>query len=205
MNNHEMTTTRTRHPASDAVRRLRIALGKTQQTFAVEVMHTAISTIGRWESNDPPTGDALKRLAAIADQHGLFQLNTEFEDLYLKWRFEGIPQMTLVPKINNNSEHAHLYAQLEGREEMRYGQGFLHALEGFRSTDPATKEKAMAILANLHELGEQLFGSKLIDKTDGAVVAAMAHGIPATAADVNVTIPQPKRGARKEKKGRRQK
>jgi len=187
------------------VRELRIALGKTQQTFAVEVMNTAISTIGRWESNDPPTGDALKRLEAIAQQHGLFELGAEFGDLYIKWRREGIPPMTLVPTIKGRPEHGHLCVELEGSEEMRIGQGFLHALEGFRSADPATKKNAIAIFASLHNVGERLFGARLIDKTDAAFVKAMAHGIPKTAAEVNVTIPQPKRGIRKEKKGRRQK
>jgi transcriptional regulator with XRE-family HTH domain len=56
-----------RHAASEAVIALREALGQTQQAFAHK-MKTAIVTIARWETSQPPHGQALLRLAEVAKQ-----------------------------------------------------------------------------------------------------------------------------------------
>ena len=56
---------------SDAVRRLRIAFGETQQRFA-ERLGTALITVTRWETSRPPTTDsALDQLEKLARDKGL--------------------------------------------------------------------------------------------------------------------------------------
>jgi transcriptional regulator with XRE-family HTH domain len=78
MDHHEIK----RSEASRAVIALRNALKKTQQEFAVEVVKTAISTIARWETKDPPKGDALLQLADVASQNNQPNLSMDFELLY---------------------------------------------------------------------------------------------------------------------------
>lgn len=60
-----------------------MALGHTQQEFA-QVLKTAISTIARWETKDPPKGDALLQLADVAWRKDQTTLSMDFEILYLK-------------------------------------------------------------------------------------------------------------------------
>jgi transcriptional regulator with XRE-family HTH domain len=54
---------------TDAVRKLRQALGETQEVFA-ERLGTAKSSLVRYESTRSPHGTILARLAAIAEEHG---------------------------------------------------------------------------------------------------------------------------------------
>jgi transcriptional regulator with XRE-family HTH domain len=69
--------------ASKLVIELRKALGQTQQVFASEIK-TAVTTIGRWETNNPPPrGDALIKLAGVAERHGYGDsLANQFRRLY---------------------------------------------------------------------------------------------------------------------------
>jgi transcriptional regulator with XRE-family HTH domain len=73
-----------RSDASEALIALRKAMGKTQQTFAVEVLKTAIGTIARYESSDPPRGDVLLRLRDIAREQGLIGAADEFQRIWLQ-------------------------------------------------------------------------------------------------------------------------
>jgi transcriptional regulator with XRE-family HTH domain len=52
-----------------AVKRLRLALGDTQQQFAARTK-LAISTVVRYELSRPPKGDALQQLKELAEKHG---------------------------------------------------------------------------------------------------------------------------------------
>lgn len=72
-----------RNVASKLVIELRNALGKTQQQFAVEVVKTAIVTVARWETNHPPKGETLLRLAGIAWENGQTRLSGDFTLLFL--------------------------------------------------------------------------------------------------------------------------
>ena len=72
-----------RHAASAAVIRLRKALGMTQQRFAVEELKSALNTVARYETTNPPRGDALLRLREIARKKGLHEIQDEFQMLYL--------------------------------------------------------------------------------------------------------------------------
>src|ERR1019366_1262337 len=71
-----------RHSASYAVAALRKAMKKTQTSFAVEVLGTAVSTVARYETSHAPSGDVLLRLASIAERQGLSDLQNTFRTLY---------------------------------------------------------------------------------------------------------------------------
>jgi transcriptional regulator with XRE-family HTH domain len=62
---------------TDAVRRLRLALGDTQQQFASRT-GLAISTVVRYELSRPPKGKALEQFRAIAEQNGLNDIARTF-------------------------------------------------------------------------------------------------------------------------------
>ena len=62
---------------NEAVRNLRKALGATQQEFAYRVP-TAIRTVARWENDQPPHGQALVRLAQMAQAEGLEEVAGTF-------------------------------------------------------------------------------------------------------------------------------
>jgi transcriptional regulator with XRE-family HTH domain len=53
---------------TDAVRRLRVALGDTQQQFAART-GLAISTVVRYELSRPPKGDALEQFKSLAEKN----------------------------------------------------------------------------------------------------------------------------------------
>jgi transcriptional regulator with XRE-family HTH domain len=62
---------------------LRRALGQSQQTFAHELLKGSIVTVGRWETSHPPTGDALLKLAEIADKNNNSSIGARFRQMYL--------------------------------------------------------------------------------------------------------------------------
>jgi len=64
-------------PLSEAVRKLRLALGESQQAFAYR-MKTAIRTIARYETTTPPKGKALAELFWVATDTG----NTELANVF---------------------------------------------------------------------------------------------------------------------------
>ncbi len=67
---HRMKQTSISKPEiSDAIRRLRDEMGLTQPEFANRV-RVAIRTIARWEKDQPPHGQALIKLAQLADSRG---------------------------------------------------------------------------------------------------------------------------------------
>jgi hypothetical protein len=60
-----------REAASKAVISLRAALNQTQAEFAVTTMKVAVTTVARWETTHPPTGETLLRLKQIARRSAL--------------------------------------------------------------------------------------------------------------------------------------
>lgn len=61
---------KTRNPISEALVQLRAGLKETQQQFANR-MHTAITTIARYETSRPPKGKVLAELERIAIENDL--------------------------------------------------------------------------------------------------------------------------------------
>ena len=70
-------TKKTKNPLCDAVRKLRIALGESQQAFAYR-MKTAIRTVARYETTTPPKGKALAERFWVAADTG----NTELANVF---------------------------------------------------------------------------------------------------------------------------
>jgi transcriptional regulator with XRE-family HTH domain len=64
---------------SEAVRKLRLAHGESQQAFAYR-MKTAIRTIARYETIRPPKGKALSEFCRVAVEIGNQDLATVFRD-----------------------------------------------------------------------------------------------------------------------------
>jgi hypothetical protein len=123
-----------RSAGSEAVFALRNAMGKTQQTFAVEVLNIAISTIGRWETWDPPKGDALLRLAEIADTNGHREIRDRFRELYLD---DVLPRLGFNIIVNPDPEpHGYSVVRLQGRHQIELAQKFLRELAGEPDTSP---------------------------------------------------------------------
>jgi len=68
---------------SQAVKKLREALGQTQQQFA-QTLNTAITTIARYETGRTPKGQFLSRLEAVATQNNQIELAKVFRDGLLR-------------------------------------------------------------------------------------------------------------------------
>jgi transcriptional regulator with XRE-family HTH domain len=72
-------TARTRDPISDAVIRLRQALGDSQQQFANRT-GTAVGTVARYETSRPPKGKVLARFARLAEEAGRHDIAKNFAE-----------------------------------------------------------------------------------------------------------------------------
>lgn len=64
--------------AQEALKRLRGALGLTQQQLAVQ-LGRAVVTVARWETARPPSGEALGELLRLALESGQRELAHEFK------------------------------------------------------------------------------------------------------------------------------
>jgi hypothetical protein len=168
-----------------------MALGKTQQQFATEVLPCAISTVARWETITPPEADVLKRLSGIAAQHGLFALASEFADLHMGRLKQGVPDLTVVPRTETEPEHGHLFIRLNGSDAIQAGQGFMMLVDALSSSNPDIQRKTKLLLAPLLSVAERLYGAPRIDKMGAVFTAAVAHGIPETAVAAGAVVPQP--------------
>jgi transcriptional regulator with XRE-family HTH domain len=70
-------------PINDLVRKLRLALGDSQQEFA-QRLNSAIRTIARWESGQSPNHKAISQLERIARERGLIDLADGFRAVLSK-------------------------------------------------------------------------------------------------------------------------
>jgi transcriptional regulator with XRE-family HTH domain len=72
-------------PGSLALVSLRKEMRMTQQEFAVQVLDSALTTISRYESgNPPPRGPVLIRFRDIAREQGLMGLADQFQAVWLQ-------------------------------------------------------------------------------------------------------------------------
>jgi len=120
--------------ASGLLITLRKLLGMTQQEFAGQVMNTAVTTIGRWEtSNPPPRGEALLKLADIAGEHNQPVLAEELTILYLD---EIMPRLTRngVAHINYEAASGYILRRIDGEQDIpaavQYLRRWADELEG---------------------------------------------------------------------------
>jgi hypothetical protein len=114
-----------RHATSAALLELRKRMNKTQQTFAVEVLPSAISTIARWETITPPEEEALDRLAAIAIEHG----HRDLANVFVRYRVAGMkkkwaetkqnfPNLVIAPRTDTEPACGYLVQQFDGRNRL---------------------------------------------------------------------------------------
>jgi hypothetical protein len=143
---------KTRDAASDALVALRKGMGKTQQTFAVEVLKTAITTIARYESsNPPPRGEVLLRLRDVAREHGLHELSNRFELLFMEDILGKLTyRLTRFPATETHPAYGIGIQRLEGELALSSMYDYQKILGELNSPDPATKQNAVSTLAALH-------------------------------------------------------
>lgn len=79
--NMDAVSAKTTNPVCQAVRRLRLALNDTQQSFANR-LGLAISTVVRYELSRPPRGKALAQLDRLAMEHGLDECALIFRNAF---------------------------------------------------------------------------------------------------------------------------
>lgn len=105
-----------RDAASEALIALRLAMGKTQAAFAVEVLKTAVTTIARYETSHRPPGDVLLRLADIAKEHGLAELQSKFQLFYLEDAMKNLgSKLVMVPSTATEPARGFLTMSLSER------------------------------------------------------------------------------------------
>ena len=75
----------------------------TQTRFAVEAVKVAISTIARWETSDPPHGETLLKLAAIAREKATALSKSDAGPF---WRLEGLFQSLYADEFLSNIKHS---------------------------------------------------------------------------------------------------
>jgi|HubBroStandDraft_6_1064221.scaffolds.fasta_scaffold701286_2 hypothetical protein len=139
-----------RDSASEALISLRKAMGKTQQTFAVEVLKTAIGTVARYETSDPPRGDVLLRLGEIAASHGFKELRDKFQLLYLEGVQKSLGvQFTWIPPTGSEPARGYLNLPLSGNDALAGAQAFMGILRQLEATDEETSNDAASALRAL--------------------------------------------------------
>jgi transcriptional regulator with XRE-family HTH domain len=104
-----------RNAASQAVIDLRTALGMSQQRFAVEELSSALNTVARYETTNPPRGEALLRLAKIATDKNLPEIAAKFRKLRLD---EILSALANTITVNPDTLEGWLVVRLSGRERV---------------------------------------------------------------------------------------
>lgn len=127
------TKNRILNNASLAVIEMRSALEMTQQEFAGEVMGCAISSLARYETTHPPTGNALLRFASKSAQYHLPESERAFRYLYAKEKLMEIPPDLYFDNLANRSDGV-LITGIIGPEELAAARVFLDALRRLRAT-----------------------------------------------------------------------
>lgn len=168
---------KTRSAASDALIELRKAMGKTQQTFAVEVLKTAIGTVARYETADPPKGEVLLRLRDIAREQGLYELASRFELIHRKEMLKSlVSELAWIPATETSPTHGHLDVVLPDELAVQAGQAFLLLVSQLGSTDKKIKRNAITALSSLQSAVrkfENLAVAEIQDTFSSATGAAL--------------------------------
>jgi transcriptional regulator with XRE-family HTH domain len=171
-----------RSAASQAVLALREAMGKTQQTFAVEVMKTSIGTIARWETADPPRGDALLRLRSVAREAGLDHLAQWFERIWLQEVHRALGPGVRTLSVADGA--GLLVASVSGEDAIAGAAVFLEALQHLDSDLEGGRYRANALAALAAFRGAiQRFG----DPLGSAVADHHLRGLVRQGSNVTVT------------------
>jgi hypothetical protein len=141
---------KTRNAASEVLITMRSRMGKSQASFAVEVMKTAVTTVARWETHGPPSGDLLLRLRDIATEHHFHDLADRFELLYREETQKPLrSNITRVLATEDSPEHGHLTATLPSKLALEAAQALVLLLAQLDSPDPKIKQNALSTLSSL--------------------------------------------------------
>lgn len=154
------------------VRKLRNALGKTQAEFADQV-GTTQRTVARWESEVPPSGTALAKLALIAALAGLEECAVVFRQGFAKeLETSALPQelaeilggrrsapqpgllsMVTDPVPKNAEETEILAAVLRIlRNPEQYADASLQLMDGIQQARTDNKNETLKVQATIHLL-----------------------------------------------------
>jgi transcriptional regulator with XRE-family HTH domain len=163
---------KTRNAPSEALIALRKAMGKTQQTFAVEVLKSAIGTVARYETSDPPQGDLLLRLAEIAGHHKLIHLRDVFRRLYFEEvkRKLGFDLMTIA-KTETEPAHGCLMLHLDGEEALRLAQIVVILNAQLASDNPKIRQNAISGVSSL-QITARKYGNPAVGEIQDAFRSA---------------------------------
>jgi len=100
---------------------LREALNLTQQEFAT-VLQAAISTVARWETKDPPKGDALLQLSNVAWKRNQPVLCDHFETLFLD---EVLPRLHCKRIRKSGDKSGWIVCRYDSRNDAKPASEFL--------------------------------------------------------------------------------
>jgi transcriptional regulator with XRE-family HTH domain len=174
MKRHEMP----RSAASQAVIDLRTQLGESQQRFAERTLKSSIMTVSRYEGKFPPRGDALLRLAEVADKKNLPDLADTFRKLYLEdvYNTMGFSSASIVlPETQDKPARGCRIQKLEGVKELVFDHVCWHVLMSLGSKDKTEREAAEAAMDSLYDHAKG-FGNQMVLQAGMSARLAAAAG-----------------------------
>jgi transcriptional regulator with XRE-family HTH domain len=180
MDGHE----KPRDKASETLIELRSKMGKSQASFAVEVMKTAVTTIARWENDAPPRGETLLRLRDIAIEQKLFLLANKFELIYRQELEKPLlSELTWVGATQFQPAHGLLSISLPDPSALVAAHDFMVLLSQLDSSNPKVRKKAVSALASLREAAGQ-FDNPAANEIRNTFRAALSGAHEVTAKEV---------------------
>jgi transcriptional regulator with XRE-family HTH domain len=150
-----------------AVRKLRLALGETQEKFARR-MNTAVRTIARYEREHPPTGLALAQLKQLADAYNLPDVGNVLQEAMMRElgqdHMREAPQFYSITLVKPE-EIAPVRALVEALRNARYHEIGIRAI---RVLTPVIKDiqKPIDQARQAVRQGEAMLGAYRAGKTD---------------------------------------
>jgi transcriptional regulator with XRE-family HTH domain len=161
-----------RHAASQALIELRTAMGLNQAEFAIKVLGSAVTTMSRYETTHPPSGEVLLRLAEIARAErdrpenvhlkmAFGFLASRFQALFADELFNSVPGEKLITELasKDREEHGYLFMKIEGGEGMRAASAFLSLIPALKSKDDKTRDEAVRIADRLVAAVDKMNGN----------------------------------------------
>jgi transcriptional regulator with XRE-family HTH domain len=167
-------TSRKKTALSQAVCDLRAVLGDSQQAFSNR-LGVALHTIARYETYRPPSGEALLKLANVAEQHGHLQSRDFFRIHYVDEVFKELGfQVLMVPPTESEPARGYLMSTLRRGSEFGYAQSFLSVLAATRSTDADVSRTANKGFAALERVARECNANPLVDDIHHAFRTAIS-------------------------------
>jgi transcriptional regulator with XRE-family HTH domain len=177
-------TSRKKSKVSRAVCDLRAKLNDSQQAFSNR-MGVALHTISRYETFAPPTGEALKKLAKVADQHELSQLRDFFLAQYVEEVLGDLKaRLLMVPGELSQPPHGFLIWNPRGDRELRCAQICNLVFAATRSTNPEISRKADEGFTALEKVARECTGNPIVHDIQDAFRIALS-GAPIEPATIS--------------------